>query len=250
MLKLENVCIEVDNKKIINDISITIPRGEVHVIMGPNGVGKSTLLKAIMGDPAYTVTKGKIIYNNENIKGLMPNEIAKKGIFLLSQNPVEIPGVTNAEMLRAALVDRGIKESVFEFNKRLVEATKNIGLDPSFVHRNINEFMSGGEKKKNEMLQIEVLRPSLILLDELDSGLDIDSLKTVSNALNKYKEETKASILIITHHTNILEYIIPDKVHILEGGKIVMSGDANLAENIEKYGFKGAFNVSEGTSNE
>ncbi len=250
MLKLENVCIEVDNKKIIDDVSITIPRDEVHVIMGPNGVGKSTLLKAIMGDPAYTVTKGKIIYNNENIKGLMPNEIAKKGIFLLSQNPVEIPGVTNAEMLRAALVDRGIKESIFEFNKRLTEATKNLGLDPAFVHRNINEFMSGGEKKKNEMLQIEVLRPSLILLDELDSGLDIDSLKTVSNALNKYKCKTKASILIITHHTNILEYIVPDKVHILEDGKLVMSGDATLAENIEKYGFKGAFNVSEGTNHE
>ncbi len=250
MLKLENVCIEVDNKKIIDDISITIPRGEIHVIMGPNGVGKSTLLKAIMGDPAYTVSKGKIIYNNENIKGLKANEIAKKGIFLLSQNPVEIPGVTNAEMLRAALVDRGIKESVFEFNKRLTEATKAIGLDPSFVHRNINEFMSGGEKKKNEMLQIEVLRPSLILLDELDSGLDIDSLKTVSFALNKYKDETKASILIITHHTNILEYITPDKVHILEDGKIVMSGDASLAESVEKYGFKGAFNVNEGTDNE
>lgn len=250
MLKLENICIEVNDKKILNNINMTIGRNEVCVIMGPNGVGKSTLVRAIMGDSTYTISKGKIIYNNEVITGLKPNEISKKGIFLLAQNPTEIPGVTNAEMLRSALVDRGIKESIFEFNKRLDASAKEIGLDPSFVHRNINEFMSGGEKKKNEMLQIEVLRPSLILLDELDSGLDIDSLKTVSLALNKYKEETKASILMITHHTNILKYIHPDKVYVLENSKISMSGDASLAEKIEKYGFSGTNNISEGLNHE
>lgn len=245
MLKLDNLTIEVEGKKIIDGLSLSIPRGEIHVIMGPNGVGKSTIVKTIMGDSNYKVTKGKILYDNEDLSKLTTSEIAKRGIFMLEQNPTEIPGVTNAEMLRAALTDRGVKESIFEFNKRLTKATQNIGIDQSFLHRNINEFMSGGEKKKNELLQIEVLRPSMILLDELDSGLDIDSLKTLSEALNRYKDETKASLLIITHHTNILEYLHPDKVYILNGGRIAMEGDMTLAYSIEKNGFKGAFSVSE-----
>lgn len=245
MLNINNLKIEVEGKEIISGIDLTIPRGEIHVIMGPNGIGKSTILKTIMGDKNYKVTSGNILYNNEDLTKLPTNEIAKHGVFMLFQNPIEIPGVTNAEMLRAVLGDRGVKESIFEFNKRLSNACLSLGIDKSFCTRSINEFMSGGEKKKNELLHIEVLRPSLILLDELDSGLDVDSLRTLSIRLDEYRKETKASILIITHHTNILEYLEPDKVYILNGGKIIASGDMTLARTIEKDGFKGAFSVSE-----
>lgn len=244
MLKLDNVSVEVDGKEIIKGLSFSLPRGEVHVIMGPNGVGKSTIVKTIMGDPRYNVKSGKITYNNENLLSMKTSERAQRGIFMLEQNPTEIPGVTNAEMLRAALGDRGIKESIFEFNKRLNKAVQDLAIDPSFLHRNINEYMSGGEKKKNELLQMEVLKPSLILLDELDSGLDIDSLRSLSERLVRYKNETKASILVITHHTNLLEYLHPDKVYILNDGRVTMEGDESLAYSIEKNGFKGAFSVS------
>lgn len=245
MLKIKNLSIAVEEKTIISDLNLNIPKGEIHVIMGPNGTGKSTICKAIMGDSNYTVKKGIIEFNNEDITKYTPDERAKRGIFLLGQNPTEIKGVTNAEMLRAAQSSRGIKESIFEFNKKLNEACARLGIDQSYIHHDINESMSGGEKKKNELLQIEILKPSLILLDELDSGLDIDSLVTLSKRLDEYRKENKASLLIITHHKNILEYLSPDKVYILNEGKIVMDGGLELAESIEKSGFKGAFRVSE-----
>lgn len=245
MLKLENLNIEANNKKIINNLNLKISKGEIHVIMGPNGAGKSTILNAIMRNPNYNITSGKILFNNEDISNLETNEISKRGIFLLAQNPTEISGVTNAEMLRVASQARGIKESIFEFNKRLNETCAKLGIDKSYIHHNINEQMSGGEKKKNELLQMFILKPSLILLDELDSGLDIDSLKYLSLQLNEYKKLNNASILIITHHTNILEYLEPDKVHILNNGTIVIDGDKKLAEAIEKNGFKGAFSISD-----
>lgn len=245
MLKIENLTIEAGGKTIIEGLDLSIPKNEIHVIMGPNGVGKSTICRTIMGDKRYVVTKGSITYNNERIDKLEANEIAKKGIFLLEQNPTEIAGVTNAEMLRAALMDRGIKESIFEFNKRLSSSCDRLGIDKNYLHRNINENMSGGEKKKNELLQIDILKPSFILLDELDSGLDIDSLRTLTAGLMEYKKENSVAILIITHHTNILEYLNPDKVYILNDGHIVLEGDKSLAEKIEKSGFKGAFSVSE-----
>lgn len=245
MLKIEKLSIEVDGKEIVHDLNLTLPENEIHVIMGPNGTGKSTILKTILGHPDYKVSSGHITYNNERIDTLPVDEIAKRGVFLVEQNPTEIAGVTNAEMLRAALADRGIRESVFEFNKRLTSSCERLGIDKNLVHRNINEFMSGGEKKKNELLQIGILKPSLILLDELDSGLDIDSLATLSKGLLEYKKETKASLLIITHHTNILNYLKPDRVYILSEGHITMEGDMALAEKIEKSGFKGAFNISE-----
>lgn len=245
MLKIKNLKIEVENKTIIEDLNLELPKNEIHVLMGPNGAGKSSICRAILNDPNYHITKGEITYNKEDLKNYRTEEIAKLGIFLLMQTPTEIPGVTNAEMLRAALVERGIKESIFEFNKRLSESCTNLGIDKEYIHHNINENMSGGEKKKNELLQIEVLKPSLIILDELDSGLDVDGLKTLSSGLLAYKEKMKASILIITHHTNILEYLHPDKVYILNGGKIVMTGDESLAYSVEKNGFKGAFSISE-----
>jgi len=245
MLKIKNLCVEVDNKTILKDFNLTVPNNEIHVIMGPNGIGKSTICKTIMGDKNYKIKKGTIEFNNEVINDLTPDKISQKGIFLLFQNPVEIPGITNAEMLRTALVNRGIKESIFEFNKRINSACDKLSIDKSFIHRNINENMSGGEKKKNELLQIDILNPKLLLLDELDSGLDVDSLKSLSKGILNYKNETGASILIITHHTNILEYLNPDKVHILNTGKIIAQGDITLAEKIEKEGYKGAFSVSE-----
>lgn len=245
MLKIKNLHVEVEDKKILNGINLEIPNGEIHVIMGPNGIGKSTLCKIIMGDKNYKVTKGEVAYNNLNLLTLNTHEIAQQGVFLLMQNPTSIPGVTNAEMLRAALLEKGIQESIFEFNKRVNKACENLSIDKSYIHRNINEFMSGGEKKKNEMLQIEILKPSFIMLDELDSGLDIDSLKDISKRLDKYCKENNASLLIITHHINMLEYLHPDKVHLLNNGKIVHSGDESLAKLIEEKGFKGAFSIGE-----
>lgn len=245
MLKIDGLTVKVNDSTIIDKLDLKLNAGEVHVIMGPNGMGKSTIVKTIMGDPNYTVASGSITYNNENITELTPDERAKRGIFLLGQNPIEIPGVTNAELLRAALGEMGVRESIFEFNKKLNAACERLGIDKSYIHHNVNENMSGGEKKKNELLQIEILRPSLILLDELDSGLDIDSLKTLATRLDEYRKENKASILVITHHTNILEYLHPDKVYVLGGGKIIADGGIELANAIEKNGFKGAFSVSD-----
>lgn len=244
MLKIKNLRVLAGDKTILDDLDLSIGTDEIHVIMGPNGAGKSTICKAIMGHPDYSISAGSIKFRNEDIKGLPVNEIANRGIFFLMQSPTEIPGVSNAEMLRTALVERGVKESIFEFNKHLTEAADELHIDKFYIHHNINERMSGGEKKKNELLQLYILKPSLILLDELDSGLDVDSLETLSKGILDYKEKTKCSILIITHHTNILKYIVPDKVHILGNGHIVMEGDADLAEKIEEYGFKGAFNMS------
>ena len=245
MLKIKNLSVSVGDKKILDDINLSIPRGEIHVIMGPNGTGKSTILKAIMAHPVYRVDEGSIYFENVRIDKMKPDEIARMGVFLLEQNPTEIPGVTNALMLRTAMSERGIKESIFEFNKRLSTSCENLEIPLEFVHRNINESMSGGEKKKNELLQIELLKPKLILLDELDSGLDVDGLKKLSEGLLDYKKREKAAILIITHHTNILEYLTPDKVYIMKSGHIVMEGDMNLAQKIEKTGFKGAFSGGE-----
>lgn len=245
MLKIENLKVEADGKTILDSVSFEIPDNEIHVIMGPNGIGKSTICRTIMGDPHYKVVSGSIEYGEESLIELPPNERAKRGIFLLEQNPTSIPGVTNAEMLRVAQADRDIKESIFEFNKKLSSTCEKLHIDKSFIHRNINEHMSGGEKKKNELLQIEILKPTLILLDELDSGLDIDSLKNLSLGLNEYHKETGASILIITHHKNILEYLHPDKVYVLDAGRIVKTGGLELAEKIEKMGFEGAFSISD-----
>lgn len=250
MLKIKNLSVEVDNKLIINDLDLSISDDEIHVIMGPNGVGKSTVCKVIMRHPDYKIKEGSIKFFGEEISNLETNEVAKRGIFYLMQSPTEIPGVTNAEMLRNALVDRGYKESIFEFNKHMNEACDRLNLDKSYIHHNINENMSGGEKKKNELLQLYLLKPNLILLDEMDSGLDIDSLETLSKALLEYKENTKCSILIITHHTNILKYMHPDKVHILSNGHITLEGDAQLAEKIEEYGFRGASAMDESGINE
>ena len=251
MLKIKNLTVSSkDKKEILKDLNLEINENEVHVIMGQNGTGKSTLCKTILGDRINFDVKGKITYENEDITNMPVSEIAKKGIFMLFQNPLEIAGVTNAEMLRLALSERGIHKSIFEFNKELNEVLKKVGLPKEFLHRGINERMSGGERKKNEMLHLYILKPKLIILDELDSGLDIDSLKSITKNLKEYKNENNCSIIIITHHLNILEGLKPDKVHIINDGKIAVSGDYNLAKKIEKEGFSGAFNINAGEENE
>jgi len=239
MLKIENLCVKVDDRDILNDFNILINDGEIHAIMGPNGTGKSTVSKVIMGSPDYQVISGRIIFNNVDISKLEVDERSRKGIFLSMQNPISIEGVTNSEFLRTALnarVDEPIR--LFDFIKTVETNIKDLDIKNDIVHKSINEGSSGGERKKNEILQMKVLKPSFIILDEVDSGLDVDSLRIVCENINKYKEENKdTSILIITHYPRILEYIKPDYVHMMVGGKIVKTGDQSLAFEIEKTGY-------------
>ncbi len=245
MLKINNISVEADKHLILDGLSLNVEEDEIHVIMGPNGAGKSTVCKAIMAHPDYKIKKGFIKFNGKTISSMSTDQISREGIFYLMQNPTEIPGVTNAELLRAVTHEVNENKSIFEFNKELNQICSELNIDKSYIHHEINMRMSGGEKKKNEFLQLYELKPKLILLDELDSGLDVDALKDLSTSLLKYKENNHASIIIITHHTNILEYITPDHVHILTNGKIIKSGDAQLAKKIEKEGFARAIDVDE-----
>lgn len=232
-----------DGKEILKNFSLNINSGEVHVIMGPNGTGKSTLSKVIMGSKDYIVTNGDITLNNESILKLDTCERSRKGIFLAMQSPISIDGVTNSEFLRTALSSKqGSNVGIFPFIQMMEQAMKDLKMDPNMMHRSINQDFSGGERKKNEILQMKILKPNLILLDELDSGLDVDSLKIVCDNINNYLKENKdTSILMITHYPRILEYIKPDYIHVLKDGKIVETGDITLAEKIDKFGY-GIFN--------
>lgn len=239
MLKITNLYLEAEEKSILKNFNLEINDSEIHVLMGPNGVGKSTVCKAIMKHPDYIIKKGEIIYNNTILNDLSPTEIANMGIFLLSQNPIEIEGVSNAELLRTIIGERtGKTVDIFKFNKELNKVCEIIKLPKEFVHRSINFNMSGGEKKKNELLHLFMLKPNFIILDEIDSGLDIDALKTVGEALNTYYEMYKPSILIITHHADILKYFKNFKVHIMDKGRIIKTGDEKLISEIENDGFK------------
>lgn len=239
MLELKNIDFKIDKKVILNDFSINIAEGEVHAIMGPNGTGKSTLSKIIMGHPEYRPDKGTIRYKDEDIAGLTPDEISKRGIFLSMQHPISIEGVSNSEFLRTALNSRQEEPvAIFNFIKKIEASTENLEMDKDVLHQSINEGASGGERKRNEVLQIKMLEPEFIILDELDSGLDIDSLRIVCDNLNKYKEENpKTSFLIITHYPRILNYLKPDYVHILDRGKIRKTGSFELAQEIEESGY-------------
>ena len=238
MLKIDNLTVSVNDKVILKNLYLDIEPGKIVTIMGPNGIGKSTICKVIMGDPNYKIEEGSITYRGEDLLTLSVDERSKKGIYLVNQNPIEVEGVSNAEMLRSALECRkGEKTNFFEFNKEITKICEELNIPVSFIHRNINEGMSGGEKKKNELMQLYVLKPNLILLDELDSGLDVDALKDLSTSLKNYMSDD-VSILIITHHTSILEYLKPDYVHIMNEGKIVKTGDYELAKMIEKSGFR------------
>jgi Fe-S cluster assembly ATP-binding protein len=239
MLKIDNLFVNIDNKKIINGYNLEIKEGEVHAIMGPNGSGKSTLSKTIMGDTHYTVTEGEIIFNGTKLNDLKTDERARLGIFLAMQSPMEIEGVSNADFLRTALSTKSNGNiNLYQFAKNTEKITEDLKMNKDMIHRSLNVGFSGGERKKNEILQMKLLEPKLIILDEIDSGLDIDSLKIVALNINDYKmTHPDTSILIITHYNRILEFIKPDYVHIMTCGKIVKTGDYHLALELENSGF-------------
>ena len=239
MLKIENLDVKVNNKKILNNFNLIINDGEVHVIMGPNGVGKSTLSRVIMGDSNYKIINGNIYFNGDNLNVLSVDERAKRGIFLAMQYPMEIEGVSNQDFLRTAMSSINNKRiGLYDFILKCEKGAEDLSMDKELIHRSLNVNFSGGEKKKNEVLQIKLLQPKFIILDELDSGLDIDSLKITSENIKKYKEDNPdTSILIITHHPQILEYLTADYVHIVDNGTIVKTGNNNLAFDIEKNGY-------------
>ncbi len=239
MLKINDLTVEVEDKIIINNLNLNIKEGEIHVLMGPNGTGKSTICKVLLHHPDYKITNGSIIFDNEDITNLDTASISKKGIFLLNQNPIEVEGVTNAELLRIALSEKtNTHINIFDFNKKLNEVCEIINLPKSFVHRDINFNMSGGEKKKNELLHIFMLEPKFIILDEIDSGLDIDALKIVGDSLAKYYAKYNPAILIVTHHSDILKYFDNYQVHIMKDGKIIKDGDNELVKEIETKGYR------------
>lgn len=240
MLQIKDLEVKIKEKTVLKNFNLDIPSGEVHVIMGPNGVGKSTLSKVIMGSSEYKVTKGDILFNNKSILNLTTDERARLGIFLSFQNPIEIEGVTNSEFLRSAINSKSDNPiGLYDFIKEMENSFNDLKLNKEMMHRSLNQNFSGGEKKKNEILQMKLLKPSFIILDELDSGLDVDSLKIVCDNINNYLKENKdASVLMITHYPRILEYIKPDYIHVLKEGKIVETGDISLSEKIDKYGYE------------
>jgi Fe-S cluster assembly ATP-binding protein len=237
MLKIENLSTSIDGKDILKNFYLNINDGEVHALMGPNGTGKSTLSKVILNNKKYQKLSGKIMFDDVDITNMSTDEIARKGIFLCNQLPCEIDGVTTADFLRTALNEKE-EVSLYQYIKKIDSAVKDLKMDENMIHRSMNKGFSGGEKKKNEILQLKVLEPKFIILDELDSGLDVDSLKIVCENINSYlKEHENTSVLIITHYPKILQYIKPDYVHVMVNGNIKKTGDASLALEIEEKGY-------------
>lgn len=243
MLELKNLhaVVEEDGTEILKGVNLSIGKGEIHAIMGPNGSGKSTLAKVISGHPEYEVTEGDIIFNGESILELDPDERAHAGVFLAFQYPVEVPGVTNTTLLRESYntiaASRGREElDPLEFDDYIREKLHLVEMKPDFLERSVNTGFSGGEKKRNEIFQMAVLEPALALLDETDSGLDIDALKVVSNGINQLHGDDDA-VVLITHYQRLLNYIVPDYVHVMMGGKIVKSGGKDLALTLEEQGY-------------
>jgi Fe-S cluster assembly ATP-binding protein len=241
LLEVRDLHVSVGENEILKGVNLTVNEGEVHAIMGPNGSGKSTLANVIAGRPGYTVTTGEVLFDGKNVLAMPPDERARAGIFLALQYPVELPGIRNREFLRTALeAIRGArgeeKLAVRDFNKLLEGKATDLGFDADMLKRNVNEGFSGGEKKRNEVLQLSVLEPRLALLDETDSGLDIDALKIVSEGVNRYRAPNRA-VVLVTHYQRILNYIQPDFVHVLIGGRIVRSGGRELALELESKGY-------------
>lgn len=238
-LKIENLTVSVENKIILNDFNLEIKSGETHAIMGPNGTGKSTLSKVIMGDTDYKIEKGNIYFDDKLINDLTVDERAKLGIFLGMQMPPSIDGVTNADFLRTAKSTIDGKDfKLMSFIKEINSTTEKLKMDKEMIHRSVNKGFSGGERKKNEVLQMYMLKPNTVILDEIDSGLDVDSLKIVGEQVEEYKKESNCSVLLITHYQRLLDYIKPDFVHIMINGKIIKTGDFKLVDEVEKLGYE------------
>jgi Fe-S cluster assembly ATP-binding protein len=241
MLKIENLHVKVDGKEILQGLTLAIPTGEVHAVMGPNGSGKSTLANVLAGRPGYEVTAGSVSYQGRDLLALAPEERAREGVFLGFQYPVEIPGVNNVYLLKAAVnaarKHRGLDEvDAFEFLTLVKEKMRLMRMEDSMLSRGVNEGFSGGEKKRNEILQMLVLEPRLAILDETDSGLDIDALKVVAHGVNTLRSPER-SLVLVTHYQRLLDYIVPDHVHVLVKGRIARSGDKSLAQELERRGY-------------
>ena len=239
LLTVKDLHVNVEDKEILHGVDLTINKGETHVLMGPNGTGKSTLGYALMGNPRYSVTEGEIWFQGKNITEEAVNERAKDGIFLSFQNPLEVPGVTLSAFIRSALEQKtGKRIRLWDFKKELARTMEILQMDPSYAERDLNVGSSGGEKKKAEILQLLMLKPSLAILDETDSGLDVDAVRTVSRGIEEYQKNCDGGLLIITHSTRILEYLSVDDTHVMVEGKIVKTGDASLVDEINEKGFK------------
>lgn len=241
MLEIKQLSVAIQGQPILKGINLTVHSGEIHAIMGPNGSGKSTLSKVLAGHPAYEVTEGSITYLGKNLLALSPEERAQAGLFLSFQYPVEIPGVTNINFLRAAVnavrhAHAKDKLDAIEFLSFIREKCRLLAMDESFLYRSINEGFSGGEKKRNEILQMLALEPCLAILDETDSGLDIDALRVISQGINAMRTPERG-IILVTHYQRLLDYIEPDKIHVLANGRIVRSGDKSLALELEEKGY-------------
>lgn len=236
-LKIKDLNVSVENKEILKNFNLEIKSGEIHAIMGPNGTGKSTLSKVIMGNSNYKIEKGSIYFDDKEINKFETDERARLGIFLGYQMPPEIEGVSNADFLRSALHNKDENFKLYDFIKKVNSTVEQLDMDKQMIHRGINEGFSGGERKKNEILQMYMLEPNTIILDEIDSGLDVDSLRIVGENVMKYYEEKKPAILLITHYQRLLDYIKPDYVHIMKEGSIVKTGNKDLVSEIEKYGY-------------
>jgi Fe-S cluster assembly ATP-binding protein len=241
MLQINDLHASIDGKEILKGITLAVNAGEVHAVMGPNGSGKSTLAQVLAGHPAYEITGGEVLYNGENLLEMDAEVRAQNGVFLAFQYPVEIPGVSNAYFLRAAYNEirkaKGLEEvDPMEFLDLVEEQLKLVDMDPAMLSRSVNQGFSGGEKKRNEILQMAVLQPKLAILDETDSGLDIDALRIVAGGVNALKRPDNAAI-VVTHYQRLLNYIVPDYVHVLAGGRIIKSGDKSLALELEARGY-------------
>ena len=258
-LTIKNLSVEVNHKLILKELNLEIKSGEIHAIMGPNGTGKSTLTKVIMGDKNYNIVEGEILFDGKSIIDLTTDERARLGIFLGLQMPLEIEGVSNADFMRSALhAKEGNEFKLFDFIKSMDKYVDKLKMNKDMIHRGVNQGFSGGERKKNEILQMYLLKPSMILLDEIDSGLDVDSLKIVGENVMDYYHESNAGILVITHYQRLLDYIKPTHVHIMKDGSIIKSGGKELVKYIEENGYEkiekesisGTCIIKEITSNE
>ena len=246
LLEIKDLHVNVEDKEILHGVNLEVGKDEVHVLMGPNGTGKSTLGYAITGHPKYAITSGQIFFDGEDITEMPVNERAKKGIFLSFQNPLEVPGVTLSAFIRNALEQKtGKRVRLWDFKKKLTETMKLLSMDESYAERDLNVGFSGGEKKKAEILQMLMLHPSLAILDETDSGLDVDAARTVSQGVMEYQKSKNGGLIIITHSTRILESLHVDYTHVLVNGKIVKTGDGSLVDEINENGFEAYENAAE-----